>query len=210
MVGDDEIRLYYRGSNIPHIHIGELMGTRRKGRELRGDELGLARLRLDGFASIAAGDPEGTLTTKPLHFDGGSALRLNADARGGSLRVEALNIYGEPVAGFTRDQCQIISGDSQNHQVVWNGGGKLGEIASTGAPALQHAAGKALFLSGRAVMQGAARVPAPLQSAGSRLLSPWLHFLAASGRHPSIPGQGGMPAALWAGEVASGFSLLQP
>ena len=129
LVEDDEIRLYYRGSNIPHIQISELMGTRRNGREMRGDELGLARLRLDGFASMTAGEREGTLTTRPLHFEGGSALRLNADARGGALRVEALTLYGEPVAGFTRDQCRVIEGDSQNHQVLWSGGGKLGEIA---------------------------------------------------------------------------------
>ena len=125
VVVDDEVRLYYRGSNIPHRGIGDLMGTERNGQTLIGDALGMATLRLDGFASISAQEEEGSLTTNPFHFDGGE-LRINANAARGVIEVEALTIYGEPIAGLTRADCQPISTDGVDQEVVWNGGGKLG------------------------------------------------------------------------------------
>ena len=64
VVRDDEILVYYRGSNIPHDGVQGFIGQQHRGRTLRGDALGLARLRLDGFVSIEAGAAEGALTTR--------------------------------------------------------------------------------------------------------------------------------------------------
>jgi hypothetical protein len=50
---------------------------------------GLATLRRDGFASMDAAAEEGTLTTRPLTFNG-SRLFVNADLREGELRAEVL------------------------------------------------------------------------------------------------------------------------
>jgi len=121
LVRDDEILVYYRGSNIPHAGIQDLVGKEHNGRPLRGDALGLARLRLDGFVSVQAGAAEGSLTTRPLRCSGGE-LRVNADAAGGSLQVEAITLYGAPIPGFTRSDCILIDSDSTDHPVRWKGG----------------------------------------------------------------------------------------
>jgi hypothetical protein len=124
LVCDDEIRIYYRGSNIPHSQIAELIGQQHRGRTLRGDALGLARLRLDGFVSVDAGAAEGALTTRPLRFSG-RQLHLNADASDGHLQVEALTLYGAPIPGFTRADCPPIDTDSTDHPVQWKSGKTL-------------------------------------------------------------------------------------
>jgi hypothetical protein len=51
---------------------------------------GLATLRRDGFASLDAGEEEGTLVTRPLMFSG-NHLFVNLDAPEGALRVEVLD-----------------------------------------------------------------------------------------------------------------------
>ena len=81
--------------------------------------VGLATLRLDGFVSVET-KTEGTLTTKPLVFLGDTLL-INADARGGSLVVEALDPDDKPIKGFTRSECEPVSSDSVRHIVAWRG-----------------------------------------------------------------------------------------
>ncbi|MDA0832687.1 MAG: hypothetical protein O2955_03220 [Planctomycetota bacterium] len=82
--------------------------------------VGLAKLRLDGFVSIDAGDTEGTLTTKPLIFLG-DTLEVNTNAEGGSLLVEALDEDGNSIEGFGKQQADPISSDHVRHVVRWNG-----------------------------------------------------------------------------------------
>ena len=127
-VEEEEIRLYYRGSDIPHYRIGDLLGQEHGGRRLCGDSLGVAELRLDGFVSIQAGEREGALTTRSLRFAGGSALRVNADASGGELRVEVLTLYGAPVPGLTREECVPLIADCLDQEVQWRGGKRLAEV----------------------------------------------------------------------------------
>ena len=90
---------------------------------------GLATLRRDGFASMdwLPGDgrvrrvsrvPDGTLTTRPVKFSGGH-LFVNADVRGGELRVEVLDLAGAVVAPFTRDACEPVSTDGTRVSVRW-------------------------------------------------------------------------------------------
>src|SRR5687767_9214228 len=81
--------------------------------------VGLATLRLDGFVSVEAREA-GTLTTRPLVFLG-DTLVVNANAAGGSLRVEALDGAGKPIAGFGADDCEPITTDSVRHVVAWKG-----------------------------------------------------------------------------------------
>ena len=50
----------------------------------------LAKLRLDGFVSVDAGEEMGALVTQPFRCDGGS-LQINAQARGGSVAVAVLD-----------------------------------------------------------------------------------------------------------------------
>ena len=128
LVWDDEIRIYYRGSNMPHGGITERVGTEVDGRQLVGDYLGLARLRLDGFVSLDAGAEEGVVVTRPLRFEGGSALQVNADAAQGSLEMEVVTLYGKPIEGFTRDACRTITTDDLRHQVKWDSGKTLAAV----------------------------------------------------------------------------------
>ena len=93
---------------------------------------GLATLRRDGFASmdwvpednrtrrrLAGAAP--SLTTRPIRFTG-SELFVNADARGGELRVEVLDRNGNVRAPFTRDACEPIVRDGTRLPVRWTSG----------------------------------------------------------------------------------------
>ena len=82
--------------------------------------IGLAKLRVDGFVSIDAGAEVGTLTTRPLVFLG-DTLVVNANAEGGSLVVEALDVKGKIIDGFSGDDCMPITTDSVRHVVTWKG-----------------------------------------------------------------------------------------
>ncbi|MSQ95514.1 MAG: hypothetical protein EXR98_13275 [Gemmataceae bacterium] len=109
LVVGDEIRFYYTGISSRH------WSTYHKDKPDHG--IGLATLRLDGFVSVEAKN-EGTLTTRPLMFLG-DTLVVNANAAGGSLRVEALDGEGKPIPGFQAADCQPITSDGIRHVVTW-------------------------------------------------------------------------------------------
>ena len=90
---------------------------------------GLAILRRDGFASMDAGDTEGTLTTHPLRFQG-RYLFVNADADEGELRVEVLDEQGRVIAPFSRAHCRPIRADRTLDPVTWRGARSLARLAS--------------------------------------------------------------------------------
>jgi hypothetical protein len=46
---------------------------------------------------------------------------VNANAKGGSLVVEALDAKGNAIKGFSAGDCQPITGDSVRHVVKWKG-----------------------------------------------------------------------------------------
>jgi hypothetical protein len=86
-------------------------------------------LRLDGFVSIHAPMSGGGLITKPVQFDG-KKLTLNfATSAAGSVRVEIQNAQGEPVPGFTLDECPPIFGDCIERTVSWKTGSDVGSLA---------------------------------------------------------------------------------
>ncbi|MBC8356371.1 MAG: exo-alpha-sialidase [Planctomycetes bacterium] len=95
----DELWFYYAGRSTLHNEIPN------------DGAIGLATLRVDGFASMTA-DDQGTLTTKPLHCRGGQ-LCLNADASQGSIRVELLTDDGVVSS-------KPIQGDAVRHAVTWD------------------------------------------------------------------------------------------
>ncbi|MGE3317387.1 MAG: hypothetical protein AB7O26_19905 [Planctomycetaceae bacterium] len=109
LVVGDEIRIYYQGNsgrNWWNYH-----------KDPNKDGYGLATLRLDGFVSVEA-EAEGTFTTKPIVFIG-DTLVINANAAGGSLKVEALDADGKPIEGFAAADCDPISSDDVRHVVKW-------------------------------------------------------------------------------------------
>jgi hypothetical protein len=88
---------------------------------------GVAFLRRDGFASMDAGDSEGTLMTRPVRFTG-SRLFVNAVAKGGELRAEILDEAGQPLEPFTLKNSHTMRADSTLEEITWNGGGDLAAL----------------------------------------------------------------------------------
>ncbi len=82
--------------------------------------IGLAKLRLDGFAHLETGHVAGIITTKPLVMTG-QALGINATVDGGDVRVEIRDESGTPIPGYTLEDCDAFVGDSVRHEVSWQG-----------------------------------------------------------------------------------------
>jgi hypothetical protein len=159
IVRNDEILIYYTGNNLPckaqlpdhpqhHLVDKVIYGQR------MGYAIGLAKLRLDGFASIEGYDPEGTLTTHPLIFEG-DHLVINARAPEkpfagvsmthpitnaretvraaegpfGKVRVEILDAQGIPQKGFGVAESDPFSGDEIRHVVTWKGNRDVSHLA---------------------------------------------------------------------------------
>ena len=111
LVIGDQIKIYYLGQSGRHwaSYHGDTVKA----------GIGLATLRLDGFVSIDAASA-GTMTTKLLVFVG-DTIELNANAAGGSIRVEALDAEGKVIEGFSREDCQPITTDNVRHILKWKG-----------------------------------------------------------------------------------------
>ena len=96
LVVDDEIRLYYLSANMGHCT--KVLPMTRPYHSLG---VGLATLRLDGFASLqTTGDAPGTVTTRPLQIKGDD-LFVNADCRAdGWLKAERLDASTPLITSF--------------------------------------------------------------------------------------------------------------
>jgi hypothetical protein len=92
---------------------------------------GIATLRRDGFASmdwlpddprprrvLEGVDGRGMLLTRPLRFSG-SHLFVNADSRGGELRVEVLDDRGRVLPDFAAEDCIPVHEDGTKQAVTW-------------------------------------------------------------------------------------------
>ena len=115
VVMGDEVWFYYSASASEHGITG------------RSGPICLAKLRLDGFVSMDAGDEDGTLVTKPFRCAGGP-LTINAAARGGMVGVAVLDESGTQYQGYSRQECALFDGDSVGHQVTWRDKQSLEEL----------------------------------------------------------------------------------
>lgn len=88
--------------------------------------LTLSKLRTDGWASYHADEEGGHITTQFFQVDG--KLRVNADCTDGELRIEVFaagdrRAYYRPIQdvipGFTKNDCQPITGDVYDADVTW-------------------------------------------------------------------------------------------
>jgi hypothetical protein len=122
----DRLYIYYRG--LANRHKVEDAYAGKDNAWQQGGGLGLATLRVDGFASLDASYDGGRVTTRPFR-PAGPRLCVNAKADFGRLRAEALDERGRPVAGFTKEECLPIQADSVDHIIRWKeneGIGRLG------------------------------------------------------------------------------------
>ena len=94
-----------------------------------GKKRSYARLiqRLDGFISLDAGNENGSVTTRPLVFNG-TRLVLNIDVKG-TAKVAILDKDNKPVSGFALSDCDVVKADSLRHIVTWNGSSDVSSLA---------------------------------------------------------------------------------
>ena len=109
IIRDDELWFYYSG--LKHRWLPENPDPDRSA-------ICLATLRRDGFVSLDADEEGGMVTTQPFHWEG-ERLYLNADARKGEIACEILDSTGQPLAGFSRQDCLSIAGDNVRLAVNW-------------------------------------------------------------------------------------------
>ena len=80
--------------------------------------IGLATLRLDGFASLDASFDGGTVVTTPTLLEG-ETLALNVKADYGEVRVELLDADGAPLPEYSAEDCLPIHEDGVAVPVRW-------------------------------------------------------------------------------------------
>lgn len=91
-------------------------------------------LRTDGFASISANSTPGILTTTPVVFEGNS-LELNFEtSAGGNIFVEIVEPGGNPIPGFSKEDCVELLGDHLSRKVHWDGSTKSSLSKLNGKP----------------------------------------------------------------------------
>jgi len=73
--------------------------------------IGLARMRLDGFAAWEAGAKSGELVTVPFRCNG-DRLFIDAEAQNGCIVVEVLDEKGKALKGFEAKSCRAVSTDT--------------------------------------------------------------------------------------------------
>ena len=119
---DDEIRFYYGGYAGGATGADNLIGA---------SGVGVATIPRDRFAGVrpversdqatlkTPAENVGQVTLKPVELAKDSTITINADARGGEVRVELLDEELRRVHGFSRDEATVIRGDSLRHAVTW-------------------------------------------------------------------------------------------
>lgn len=143
LVGEEVYFYYggYRGTAIGGVGLAE----QKEGSSDYHSGIGLATMPRDRFVAIAPDSeislrnsrkvnketvgtkaPElpkpntiGQITLKPLDLSKVRGMTLNADAAGGSLRVEILNEDGFRVRGFSKDDALAVTGNGLNQKVAW-------------------------------------------------------------------------------------------
>ncbi|MFC1596499.1 HEAT repeat domain-containing protein [Planctomycetota bacterium] len=113
--------------------------------------VGIAKFRVDGFASLDTFGTEAVLTTTKLKFTGDKLL-LNVDASGKNTadeknfaRVELTDADGGPLEGHTQDDCDPIHVNSVDHVVTWRGTSDVSKLAGRVIRVKIHMKGAELY-----------------------------------------------------------------
>jgi hypothetical protein len=113
--GDNEIRLYYGGSDGLHT-------------SWRNGFLCMATLRPDGFAGYKAASQSASVTTTPV-YNGTASLQVSADiGEGGSLVVRALDDSQRVIA-----ESEAMTSTVSDAEIVWRDASELTKVAANGA-----------------------------------------------------------------------------
>lgn len=107
LVGD-EMWMYYTASTTPH---GGLAPEKQQ-------SIALAIWRLDGLASLRAGEKTGSIETQDF-IPQGTQLFVNANITKGHLMVEVLDSTGQTIKGYEKEACVIEAQDSVKLPIRW-------------------------------------------------------------------------------------------
>lgn len=108
----DELYIYFRGAARRH---GPYVGPDDTDAPV---SVGLAKIRIDGFASLGASFDGGEFITTPWQIEGG-VLLLNAKADFGSIRVELRDLEDQPLPGYSLEDCMPVTADGTDLEVRW-------------------------------------------------------------------------------------------
>ena len=99
--------VYYRGDNVGHVAQAGKPG------------IGLALMHEGGFAGWRAAK-SGTLMTRPVQVRyTQDLLYLNAEAAGGSVHAELLDVEGRAIPGFSRSESRPLRADDAMQLLGW-------------------------------------------------------------------------------------------
>ncbi|MBN1818813.1 MAG: hypothetical protein JW828_15735 [Sedimentisphaerales bacterium] len=109
LIVGEEVYLYYCGYKQGH-----------KANRFKERRIGLVKMPLDRYVTYKAlPGKTGKLLTIPLLLDTIRGLAVNADALGGTLRVQVLDIHDNVIEGLRFDDCEEITGDGIRLSVLW-------------------------------------------------------------------------------------------
>jgi hypothetical protein len=124
----DKLYIYYRGTNRRHAKVPSEFEPRIGiDQEKRTMSIGLATLRLDGFASMDGSFDGGIVVTRPVLL-GGDNLALNVKCDYGQAQVELLDEQDQPIPGYTRQDCVPLKEDNVEARIVWQERNSLAEL----------------------------------------------------------------------------------
>ncbi|MEN8193647.1 MAG: hypothetical protein ABFS12_12570, partial [Bacteroidota bacterium] len=103
----DQTLIYYSGWDNSH-----------NSKERRRSSIGLATLRKNRFVSLDADNKSGSVITNLINNAAGE-LFVNVNANGGTLRAELLDTQGNPIPGYTINDCLPVQSDEIIHLVQW-------------------------------------------------------------------------------------------
>lgn len=86
-------------------------------------------LRMDGFVSIHAGYKDGEFITHPLKFEGKELLINYSTSAGGRILVEIQDEGGNPIPGYSLNECLEIYGDEIEGVVHWKNGSDVSKLS---------------------------------------------------------------------------------
>jgi hypothetical protein len=86
-------------------------------------------LRRDGFVGLEAGAATGFLSTRALFWRGGEPT-LNLDAGRGRARVRVVQARGQPLAGYSFEDCEALERDATEWTPRWRDGKTLSALAN--------------------------------------------------------------------------------
>ena len=166
------------GSNAPGHPLANVINTVRDGQWMA-HAIGLATMRVDGFASMDGYQEGGTLTTKPLVFNG-ERLEVNVRAPErpfgvertpptpyGTFAVEILDRKGRTIEAFSAKRCDTFTGDALRHTVTWNGSPDVTALAGETVRLRFHQRNAALYAF-QFVRRDARQSPANLLAPGAK------------------------------------------